>query len=136
MAVILYHYTVRYDELFGHVSRYAVIFPNGGKAVALFFILSGYFAISHIEGKQIAFYMTKRFFRMYPTYWIAVLITFPLVSAFLPSRSVSFTDALLNLSMMQGFFKISNVDGAYWTLQYELFFYILIGILILLRLNK
>jgi peptidoglycan/LPS O-acetylase OafA/YrhL len=37
-----------------------------------------------------------------------------------------FLDLIVNLSMLQGFVFVTNVDGAYWSLQYELVFYVLI----------
>ena len=81
-------------------------------------------------------YGIKRFLRMYPVYWVAILITFPLVTYLLPSRSVSVKEMITNFTMLQGFIGAGNVDGAYWTLQHELSFYIIIGMIIFLKFNK
>ena len=47
---------------------------------------------------------------------------------------------IINFTMLQGFLGIKPVDGAYWTLRYELHFYVIIAIILLFkqtnRVNK
>jgi peptidoglycan/LPS O-acetylase OafA/YrhL len=81
--------------------------------------------------KPIDFIVT-RFIRLYPIFWIAVIFTFSIVSIFqLENRSVSFTDMLLNLSMIPALLNTPYVDGVYWTLLFELKFYLLIFVIFL-----
>ena len=42
----------------------------------------------------------------------------------LSGREVSLREALINLSMLQDWFGVKNVDGVYWTLTVELSFYV------------
>ncbi len=136
LLIALYHYTCRYEELFTHIEAYPIVISFGGKAVAIFFLLSGYFAVQHIDGRTFKQYILGRFLRLYPIYWISVTVTFVLCRFFLISRSVSLKDFLINLTMLPDLFGANYVDGAYWTLQYEIVFYLIIGLLCLLRLNK
>ena len=57
-------------------------------------------------------------------------ITSITVAAFgLPGREVSWSDSLINLTMLQRYFNVPAVDGAYWTLAAELAFYVQVGAL-------
>lgn len=49
IAVMLYHYTTRYDQLFGHTTDYPVFFQYGSYGVLVFFLLSGYLTFGRIE---------------------------------------------------------------------------------------
>ena len=42
LAVVLFHYTTRYDQLFGHAQSPALSFPYGYLGVNLFFMISGF----------------------------------------------------------------------------------------------
>jgi len=101
-----------------------------------FFLLSGYFAIRSIEQTNPVEYAIKRFFKLYPVYWVAILITIPLVVTFLPSRAVSIKDMLLNFTMLQTILGADHVDGAYWTLFCELVFYVLVFLVCVLKKQK
>lgn len=136
ICVLLFHYTTRYDQLFTHKEQYFFYLPLGGHAITAFFLISGYFAINQIECEQFKRYIVKRFFRLYPVYWAAILITFPITLYLLPSRAVSFRDAVINFTMLQSFLGASDVDGAYWTLGYEIVFYGLIAVACLMKLQK
>jgi peptidoglycan/LPS O-acetylase OafA/YrhL len=52
----------------------------------------------------------------------------------LPGREVPFPDALVNLTMVPQALGAAFVDGAYWTLQVELAFYAIMGLLWTLQL--
>lgn len=136
IMVILYHYTTRYESLFQNTVQFHLKFPHGSYAFLVFFMLSGYFTLNALNNSQPYEYAIKRFFKLYPTYWVAICITMPLTVLFLPERSVSVKDMLVNFTMLQTLVGVPNVDGAYWTLFCELAFYILIFIMLLLKLNK
>lgn len=125
MLVVLFHYTTRYDELFGHSSAAAAALPWGYLGVNLFFMISGFVIFMTLEKtRQSLDFVVSRFSRLYPAYWAAVILTF-LVTHWLglPGKMVGGQAALLNLSMVHSFFNIPNVDGVYWTLEIELIFY-------------
>ena len=75
-----------------------------------------------------------RFSRLYPAYWVAAAMTFVVVAACgLPGQEVSASEAIVNLTMIQALLGNPHIDGAYWSLQAELIFYV--NMLILFRLG-
>lgn len=123
--VMLFHYTTRYDQLYGHASSPVLELPWGYLGVNLFFMISGFviFMTLHRVRRPLDF-MVSRFSRLFPAYWAAVLLTFLLTHAFaLPHKTVGVDTAAMNLFMLHGLVKIPNVDGVYWTLEIELIFY-------------
>lgn len=105
IAVVLYHYTTRYQELFSTTYQHVFNFPLGLYGVQLFFIISGlaiYMTLSN--SNTISDFIVKRIIRLYPAYIIAVILTFSLTHVYqLKGRMTSITDGLLNLTMLQGF---------------------------------
>lgn len=123
--VMLFHYTTRYEQLFGHNVPPAVFFSWGHYGVNLFFMISGFviFMTLHRINRPLDF-IVSRFSRLFPAFWVAVLLTFVITNLFeLPGKTVDAGTAVLNLMMIHGLFKIPNVDGVYWTLEIELIFY-------------
>ncbi len=126
--VVLYHYVLRYDEIYGHAdlgfrTDWAVI---GKFGVQLFFIISGfaiYWTLS--RARSGADFLTSRFARLYPAYWAAALLTFLAIKlADLPGRDIGWEHAAANILMFQEYLKIPHIDGVYWTLTMELTFYV------------
>ncbi len=137
LYVVLSHYTIRYDQIFGHIGNYPIMLDGANYFVRIFFLLSGFFgAVALVKNENPFEYLTKRAVKLYPCYWIAILLIFPLTAFLLVERSVLLKDALVSFTMLQGVFGFAGVDGAHWTLILELFFYIDIFIVLLLKLNK
>ena len=139
LFVVLYHYINRYEALYGHEKKdFFLNFNFGHLGVQLFFIISGFVIfLSLSKGTTTKDFIVKRAIRLYPAYILAVILTFGVSIIYaLPERTVSFETFLVNLTMFQGFFFIPHVDGAYWTLTVELFFYIFIGIIFAVGLLK
>lgn len=132
LAVVLYHYTFRYNAIYGHKFSldYLSALKYGHLGVQLFFMISGFVIYLSLENTtNIRKFALNRFSRLYPTYWFAVALTFFAVMIFgLPGRDVTFIDMIINLSMFQGFIGVTNVDGVYWTLKVELTFYLIIAL--------
>ncbi len=135
MAVVLYHYFFRYNEIYGHPNL-AVDWAYFGKdGVPLFFLISGFviYWTLHRGQKPLDFWVA-RFSRLYPVYWGALAITFSVVSFWgLAGREVAFRDAMQNLLMFHEYLGVPHVDGVYWTLTVELSFYVLIFAIYLCR---
>lgn len=136
LGVVFYHYTLRYDQIYGHTSPLPITVSAGRYGVLLFFMISGFVILMSLEHtKRIQDFVVKRVVRLYPTYWVAIALTFSLVAVLgLPGREVSASDAVLNSLMVHPFWGIPNVDGVYWTLLIELIFYIVMVGVCLLRL--
>lgn len=137
LGVVLSHYTYLYDKYYGYDFEY-LNFKLGGRGVELFFILSGFVIFYTIEnvksGKE---FLIRRFIRLYPTYWICLIITFVTVLVFgLEGLEVTSMDAFIGLTMLQQLFKVPPVDRSYWTLVPEFFFYISIFLLAISRQIK
>lgn len=105
LAVILFHYSTRYDQLFGHRQQpYPLDFKYGYFGVHLFFIISGFVIFMTLEKTaSIRMFAFKRFARLYPAYWFSALLTFAIITlASLPERLLSRRVLLVNLTMFQG----------------------------------
>ncbi|MBO0340535.1 acyltransferase family protein [Flagellimonas profundi] len=141
LYVLFYHYCfrgyskdnlslVRFEPL-EELSKYGYL------GVDLFFIISGFVILMTALNSNLTKFMISRFSRLYPAYWICLLIT--LIVLFFwgaPERLLSTKEILLNLTMFHGFFGIPHVDGVYWSLIIELKFYILIGVILFFNLIK
>lgn len=110
--------------------------PWGYYAVSTFFLISGFLTSSDIakDTPPITF-IKKRVNRLYPTFWVAMLITY-FIAFFAHQGNVSFMDLLANTTMFPAVLGFEHVDGVYWTLQYELFFYVVISIILLINKRK
>ena len=52
----------------------------GYLGVELFFMISGYVIIETVQNSNFSNFLKKRFFRLYPMYWIAVILIFAISS--------------------------------------------------------
>jgi len=125
VAVMAFHYTTRYDELYGFGRPLPVYVPWGYLGVNLFFVISGFVIFMTLERTRTSLdFVVSRFSRLFPAYWTAVAVTFVVTAAFgLPGKVVGVRDAVLNLLMIHGLFHVPHLDGVYWTLEVELLFY-------------
>lgn len=125
LAVVAFHYSTRYDQLFGRTEALPFSLTWGHYGVDLFFMLSGLVILMSLERCRGAVHFAwGRLTRLYPTYWCAAITTCVVVwSCGLPGQEVSAGDALLNVTMLQALLGAEHIDGAYWSLQAELIFY-------------
>jgi peptidoglycan/LPS O-acetylase OafA/YrhL len=142
MAVVLYHFAYRgyhadhlspldYPAL-GQVCKYGYL------GVELFFLISGYVILHSAQGKTLGQFFVSRVRRLYPAYWVACTLCFVAVRLFRAVYGAGDWPALFdvplrmycyNLSMLQTFFGVHDVDGSYWTLAVEISFYFLVSLL-------
>lgn len=125
LAVVLFHFTTRFQDLYGGAGSPTVAFPNGHYGVNLFFVISGFVIFMTLERtKRPLDFVVSRFSRLFPSYWFAVALTFIVVSSFgLPGKEVTVGQALANGLMVHGLLGVPHVDGVYWTLEIEMLFY-------------
>lgn len=126
LAVVLFHYTSRYDELYGHDDPLPLL-RLGSYGVHLFFMISGFVILTTLlRCRRSQDFALSRATRLLPTYWLAIALTFTVVSVVgLPGREVGPVTALYDLTMLQNQAGLDNVDGVYWSLGVELSFYLL-----------
>lgn len=138
--IIIYHYTTRYSELIGHIENYSINVPYGFMGVTVFFVLSGFLAVYRISnpknGGGVTNYLVKRLRRLYPAYWVAMILTTFVCYFYLNDRCVSFPIFLVNFTMLQSFVFMPSIDGAYWTLSFELLFYLYVCVLLKFKIKE
>jgi peptidoglycan/LPS O-acetylase OafA/YrhL len=134
LMVVGYHATLLLVEKY-HFYGFWGGLSWGFSGVHLFFVLSG-FIICFIHYVDInrphraGIYLYKRFARIYPTYWVVLLVSLPAL--------------LLGISHLNGYhlfenltlLRISNHDkfvAVAWTLSHEIMFYLVFLTLILNR---
>lgn len=127
LMVVVYHYLHLYDARYGHSFAVPDWLHLGQSGVYLFFIVSGFVIFWTLNRSERPMdFVFSRFSRLYPPFWVALIITFAFVSLVGPSnREVSWETLLVNTTMFHEFFGYAHVDGVYWTLSIELAFYIL-----------
>lgn len=138
ILVMLYHYTIRYNEN-PLTSMYSIdwfiTFDWGCAAVSTFFILSGFLGSKHLlqtgNLRGVFSFYLNRIVRLYPSFWICLIITSIVSFGFFPNYSLTLKDVVKNATMFPNYFGAKYIDGAYWTLQVEWTFYIICGGLLL-----
>jgi len=137
LSVVLFHFTFGYDNGFNIISDNRFYFRYGYLGVHLFFLISGFVIFMTLEKtKKPIDFIVSRFSRLYPAYWAAIISTVIItIIMSVPSQQGIFTfkQVLVNFTMLQFWFKIKDVDGAYWTLAVELTFYAIIWVIFLIK---
>lgn len=141
MSVLCYHWlysgiqngkvpTIEHSPVAG-VASYGYL------GVHLFFLISGFVIANSAMGKTPAQYAVGRLVRLYPAYWVAMLFTAS-VAVFYGSTvmTVSFPQVLANTTMVSRLFGQTYIDGVYWTLFYELAFYVMVFLIMMLGLTR
>lgn len=130
LAVVFYHYLAQPNSNFPQL---AAVAQFGYLGVPLFFMISGFVIAASAEHRAPLQFVISRAARLYPAFWIAVLLTAAALWL-LGTTSPSALQILANLTMLNDYMGIANIDGVYWTLQVELKFYACVFLLMALRL--
>ena len=129
IAVVAYH--LKNVEAFFPFS-----FERGHYGVELFFIVSGFVIFMTLsQARSLGQFVVSRFARLFPAYWCGVIVTICGAWALEP-YGPSWASALINLTMLQAFVGVEDIDGSYWTLAIELEFYVFISFLFAAGLLK
>jgi peptidoglycan/LPS O-acetylase OafA/YrhL len=105
----------------------------GFMGVELFFMISGFVICMSAWDRPLSEFFTSRVARLFPAYVAAVLITATVARLMLPPGDPGRPDQdtiIANLTMLQSFLGLPNVDTVYWTLAVELKFYLLFAIVV------
>lgn len=141
LLVMLFHAFSRWTELVPYGNHYASfpLFSQGGLAVRLFFILSGYVILMTLENSQgIVNFLYKRWLRLFPAMLICSVIIFLSASFFSerPQGIPQIIDIIPGLVFVEPSIlsditgvKFGILEGAFWSLYVEFKFYILAAIL-------
>ncbi|WP_303317681.1 acyltransferase [Flavivirga abyssicola] len=131
LFVVLFHFTHNYRLTFGYDFSEKFDFIYGHYGVQLFFVISGFVIFMSLHNvKSVGDFLFKRFLRLYPTYWLCLILTIIIVSTNnIPGFQFTVKEKIMNFSMFQGLFNIKNIDGSYWSLLPELLFYLLMAMI-------
>lgn len=136
LSVVAYHYTSVFGSLFWGIPAREV-FPRlsgvtayGALGVQLFFIISGFVILMSAYGRTVGQFAASRISRLFPAYWAAcILATFLLlVITDGEMNKVTWTDAVVNFTMLQQSLGVRSLDGVFWTLWVELLFYLTVAL--------
>ncbi|MFC8490552.1 acyltransferase family protein [Streptomyces sp. NPDC057235] len=135
LMVVFYHYVATADP-WGHST--ATIFPTahhfarfGWLGVEIFFLISGFVICMSVWGRTLGDFAISRLTRLFPAYWVAVLMTAIVVKTWpVVSDIDGWGTVITNLTMLQGGNNTPSVDKVYWTLFVELKFYLLMAVVV------
>ncbi len=128
LSVVIFHYSFRgaaADDL-TRVSLPALvpITKYGYLGVDLFFVISGFVIAWSAEGRHWLQFAVARFARIYPAFVVCMTLTF-LVTMLIgaPRFDASLEQWVANLFIFSPIAGQPFMDGAYWSIAYELVFY-------------
>jgi peptidoglycan/LPS O-acetylase OafA/YrhL len=138
LMVVLYHYTgYNTQNYWGRTD--SAVFPvahsftsYGWLGVYLFFLISGFVICMSSWNRTPRQFLFSRFSRLYPAYWVAIVLTSVVVFATPRAARLSPPQTLANMTMFQKGLGVPDVDGVYWTLWAELRFYMLFAVIVAL----
>lgn len=134
LFVAFYHF----NQPIAYVDNwYRNLLKLGYLGVPVFFVISGYSIIlsasrSH-DGRD---FLTRRIFRIFPPYYISLLIVLLTIMLFRAVNGVNdiavFPKTITGISatlllLTSPFSSVPVINWVYWTLTYELFFYIIVA---------
>jgi peptidoglycan/LPS O-acetylase OafA/YrhL len=134
-AVMIHHHGQYYDVLYPGRRPLPVNFEAGHFGVELFFIISGFVILMTIERKgTVRAFALARATRLLPCFLAALaLATLILVAAPMPPLDTPTVPRFIaNLTMAPLLFGERVVDLPYWTLTYEMVFYVSMAVLLAL----
>lgn len=105
---------------------------TGRIGVVIFFAISGFVLLRSIKGDKLngtKTFLIRRFFRLYPAFWLSVLLGIFVMQ--LVGQDMSFEKIIANITMLPLMFNQEMILGLYWTLEVEWIFYFL-GLLLFL----
>ncbi|WP_055493301.1 acyltransferase [Streptomyces sp. TP-A0356] len=141
LMVAAYHYGGRDGEVaraWGASPR--VQFPTahswfafGCLGVQTFFVISGFVICMSGWGRPLKSFVVSRAARLLPAYWAAVILVAAVFALpWVPYKGTTFSDFLVNLTMLQTPLGVNRVLGVCWTLWAEVRFYALFALCVVL----
>ena len=145
LSVVLFHAS-NFISPYGQGLGGLLFGPSGTMGVDLFFIISGFIMVyatrsSDGTAKYTREFLTRRFSRVFPLYAITTLIYYVLCQHYEVPGNLSGSDLISSLLFMPiggdyGPVYGWPVLGVGWTLNYEIYFYLIFGLTLLLGRMK
>ncbi|GAA4072465.1 acyltransferase family protein [Streptomyces sp. NPDC059095] len=141
LMVALYHYGGRSGDISrGWGASPKKLFPSahewfsyGCLGVQIFFVISGFVICMSGWGRPLRSFFASRVSRLYPAYWAAlIIITAVFALPWVVYKTVTPSEFVVNLTMLQMPVGVPRVLGVCWTLWAELRFYALFAVCVVL----
>ena len=100
-----------------------LLFIIGRIGVAGFFLISGYLAVTSLERRNVKQFLFNRFMRLYPVYWLLLLMTFFL------TEGHDAKELFWNMTLFEEFVGYEAMIGASWMLPIMIVFFVLLTFL-------
>lgn len=141
VMVVAYHYFVfgvQHGRIDVALTPVAEVAKYGYLGVDLFFLISGFVIMNSARGKGPSRFAVSRARRLLPAFWLAMLLTAGTVALFGDRIGISVTikQVVVNLTMVPLLLGQQPVDGVYWTLLYEVLFYVAVFVMLALGLGR
>src|SRR4029077_11654108 len=107
-----------------HLPEGAAVLKYGYFGVQLFFVISGFVIAYSARDRSFIDFTIARVARIYPGFVVCMTATF-LITVVLgaPRFHATINQWLANLAIVAPAFKQAFMDGAYWSIVYEIIFY-------------
>lgn len=114
------------------MAEWSAALDFGRVGVVAFFLISGYvipFSIHPERPAPVGTFLIKRFFRIYPAYWLSIPLG-AFATCWIWGLPFGLREFLVNLTLLQDLVGVRAALGLYWTLLVEWAFYLLCVLLL------
>ena len=96
----------------------------GKSGIVVFFAISGFIIPLSFRScvRPVANFLVSRFFRLYPAYWLSLILALVAAATYAP-RHILVRTILANITLFQTLLHQPDIIGVYWTLFIEWVFY-------------
>lgn len=142
ISVIAFHYLVNginngKISSISHIPGVIDFAKYGYLGVEFFFMISGYVIFFSAKNRSASQFAVSRAVRLYPAFWVAIIFTSAFAIFWGGDKMAVYPSLVItNFTMISPVFGIGFVDGVYWTLLYELEFYLLVFTLLFFGFQK
>lgn len=126
ISVTAYHHAPLFERVRGVAGDSPSGFRFGYLGVELFFMISGFVIALSVQGRGWRSFLVHRAIRLYPTFWVSLLIS-SVLAVTVAGDHVSMRTFVANATMLPGYLGEPFIDGVYWTLGVEWKFYVLMA---------
>lgn len=143
LSVMFFHFRWNINATYPELGN--ALFGWGATGVDLFFLISGFVIVLAIKNTPatlsgMMYFLRRRLFRIFPAYYLILIITFLLSGAMSTFHYADKTQNLISALLFQPIYpdhgpyyvNDSGMYGIRWTLNYELYFYLAVGLLLTL----
>ena len=106
----------------------SAVMALGRGGVTLFFLLSGYLIFRSVERERLPVFLSRRFFKVLPSYWLAILVILALDLTLPAAEHFGWKAYVADALAFADLLGTGDVSGVFWTLLIEIKFYAFIAL--------